>query len=498
MRLAAKLVLLFLVGLLLIVGLFAFLTIRQDRQYAIDQHQRLASDLAATLRPSIDDALRDQKLAELPELLAQSTSQLRHVRVRWVEFVSGGDRSRQPLVPMDMIVTQREITTVSMPDLTGLEHLYTYIPVTSDESTINSAGIEISAPNIDTSKRFRRSLISSLIALLGVTTLSGIVILYGGVKMVGKPLNQLIEKVHRVGNGDFGQPVNLDSNDELGQLAVALNEMCGQLADQRQQIERDAVSRVAVVEHLRRAERLKMVGQMAAGVAHEIGTPLNVIAGRAEMIASGQLTADESRASGLTIRSEAQRITKTIRSLLDFARQSTPNRSKQNLSELIESTANLMNVLVAKHDTKLTIELPERPLFADVDSGQVQQVLTNLIINAAQAIDRNGRIIVSLSSQTDSAGADLEQDPGPERGNQTYCRITITDNGKGISQSDRQRIFEPFFTTKDVGEGTGLGLSISLGIVQEHDGWISVESELGQGSCFTIFLPTAINEGAIG
>ena len=480
MRLAAKLVLLFLVGVLLIVGLFAYLTIEQDRRLAIAEHERHASELAATLQPSIEEAVRNARIDELEQLFLRSTRQLQHTRVRLVEYSWRENHSRKPSVPVDMIVTEREVMTVSMPDAAGGERLYTYLPLPGRNANSGQGRIEISSLATGSNDRIRRSLLSSLIALLGVATLSGIVITIGGIKMVGAPLNQLLEKVHRVGRGDFGHPVDLHSRDELGKLGTALNQMCDQLALQRDRLEKEATSRIATVEQLRHAERLNMVGRMAAGIAHEIGTPLNVVSGRAELIASGKLDADANRESALAIQSEAQRITKTIRELLDFARQSTPQRSTQNLNELIESTATLMHPLVKKHDALLSVNLPEEPILADVDTAQMQQVLTNLIVNAAQATASNGKISVSLYPT-------VPREPGDAGG--AFCQIDVRDNGIGISAEDREHLFEPFFTTKDVGQGTGLGLSISHGIVSEHGGHIELESELGQGSCFSIFLP---------
>jgi signal transduction histidine kinase len=489
MRLAAKLILLYLVGLSLIAGLFSYLTIRQDQRLAMIQHEQHASDIAASLKPSIQQAMRDQSAAELAQTVDRSTRSLRTVQVRWVEFSASGDRSRRPSVPMEMIVTSRKVTTVSMPNSSGQDYLYTYLPVEGADEKAKNAAIEVSAPDTGANDRLRKSILSSLIALLGVTTLSGLVILVGGIKMVGEPLNLLIDKVHRVGRGDFDGPVQLSNKDELGRLGIALNEMCDQLSEQRQRIETEATSRLAAVEQLRRAERLNMVGRMAAGIAHEIGTPLNVVTGRAELIASGQLSDEESRSSALAIQGEAQRITKIIRELLDFARQSTPHRSSQDLVALIKSTVNLMEPLVAKLNSQLEVSLPDRSRFADVDPGQIQQVLTNLIINAAQATDQDGRVSISLAAvHTKPDGQ--EGDAGP------YYRIDIRDNGTGIPESDRQHIFEPFFTTKDVGEGTGLGLSISHGIIQEHQGWIEVASEQGVGSCFSILLPAADDEEA--
>ncbi len=474
MRLAAKLVLLFLVGVLLIVSLFSYLTIQLDRRLAIAEHQRHAAELA--------DAVQQSPAQQTN--LWRNELRIRESRIRFVQFDSGNSRYR-PTVPAEMIVLSREVTTVRMPDESGGDRLYTYVRTNDKSDPSSEELLEISSPDPGSAERLRRSLMSSLIALVGVATLSGLVIVLGGVKLVGKPLNKLIDKVHRVGQGDFSGPVQLRSGDELGKLGMAINEMCDQLVHQREELEAETASRIAAVEQLRHAERLNMVGRMAAGIAHEIGTPLNVVSGRAELIASGMLSEDAIRESAQAIQSESQRITKTVRHLLDFARRSAPQRSRQNLNQLISVTSGLMGPLAAGHDTDLRLDLPDEPIFSDIDPSQIQQVLTNLVVNAIQTTDQNGQVTIGLERV-------LMTPPGNSNGEpQAFCRISVVDNGCGIPEADRERIFEPFYTTKDVGEGTGLGLSISHGIVQEHDGWITVDSEPNVGSTFSVFLPAS-------
>ena len=187
------------------------------------------------------------------------------------------------------------------------------------------------------------------------------------------------------------------------------------------------------------------------------------------------------------IQSEAQRITRIVRELLDFARQNTPQRLCQNLNELITTTRELMETVATEHHTNLHLSLPEAQLNANIDAGQIQQVLTNLIINAIQSAGNDGNVTITLTNtERKHSGNDGDT-------NNIYRTVIIADDGEGISAEDREHIFEPFFTTKDVGEGTGLGLSISHGIIQEHGGWIEVKSSEGQGSEFTIYLPATPN-----
>jgi signal transduction histidine kinase len=145
-----------------------------------------------------------------------------------------------------------------------------------------------------------------------------------------------------------------------------------------------------------------------------------------------------------------------------------------------------MRPLAAKRGVEIKLDLPQESLDADFDSAQIQQVLTNLIDNAIQSTHGDGQVTVALSSVAAKSREDAQAIERP-------CRlVSIRDNGMGISEADREHIFEPFFTTKDVGDGTGLGLSISHGIILEHDGWIEVESEVGRGSCFSVYLPAPI------
>ncbi len=144
----------------------------------------------------------------------------------------------------------------------------------------------------------------------------------------------------------------------------------------------------------------------------------------------------------------------------------------------------LLRSLATNHNVELDVTGIE-PLTANVDSAQLQQVLAILVVNAIQAMPDGGTVSIGLEQRP-------AQPPGAANASEaSYCCISVRDEGIGMNDDDRQHVFEPFFTTKDVGEGTGLGLSVSYGIVQDHDGWIDVQSDPGQGSCFTVFLPSS-------
>ncbi|WNG54596.1 HAMP domain-containing histidine kinase [Archangium gephyra] len=308
-----------------------------------------------------------------------------------------------------------------------------------------------------------------------------------GHRLVGRPVEQLVEFTRRIGQGDLEARVHLRQKDELSTLADAMNQMASGLAAARAQVAAETAARLATLEHLRHADRLGTVGKLASGVAHELGTPLNVVLGRAKMIASGEAEGDETRECAQIITQQVQHMTGIIRQLLDFARRRTPQRAPEDLADLVAHTLRLLHPMATRRGIHLASEA-EGPLRLEVDGGQIQQALTNLVVNGIHAMKRPGTLRVRLGHARALPPVELG---GPEA---EWVRMDVLDEGDGISPETLPRVFEPFFTTKDVGEGTGLGLSVSYGLIRDHGGWISVSSEPGRGSCFSIFLPPGAGE----
>jgi signal transduction histidine kinase len=242
-------------------------------------------------------------------------------------------------------------------------------------------------------------------------------------------------------------------------------------------------ARLHTLEQLRHADRLKTVGSLASGIAHELGTPLNVVSGRASLIASGRLMPPEVADSVRIIKEQVQRMTLIIQQLLDFARRKSPRRIAVDLRSLVQCTLDLLRPLAAQHQAVLTPSADSAPVFARVDTGQMQQVLINLVTNAWQAMPTGGQIAIGVSSMTAQPPPDLARPGG------RYACVAVTDQGAGIPAEALPQIFDPFFTTKDAGQGTGLGLSIAYGIVQDHGGWMTVHSQPGQGTCMAVYVP---------
>lgn len=232
----------------------------------------------------------------------------------------------------------------------------------------------------------------------------------------------------------------------------------------------DVTQEKILEEQLRKTERLAELGTLSSGMAHEIGTPMNVILGRAEWLM--RKTTDETAKRGLeTIVTQVERITKIMNQLLSFARKRPVERRLMDLGTVIKDILDVTQERIKKQQIQTEINVaPGLPqVFADPD--QMSQVLLNLVLNAFQAMPDGGSLRIDLHP----------------RGKQV--ELTIADSGIGIPNEHVSRLFDPFFTTKAVGEGTGLGLTVVHGIIQEHQGSITVESEPGRGSTFHIFLP---------
>ncbi len=224
-------------------------------------------------------------------------------------------------------------------------------------------------------------------------------------------------------------------------------------------------------EQLRLTERVAELGTLAASMAHEIGTPMNVILGRAEMLM--QRTDDETMKKGLgIIAAQVERVTKLMNQLLAFARRGPPNFRPVDLREVVKNCLDAVEERLSQHRVQVVSEHDEDLPQIRGDSDLMMQVLLNLVLNAVQAMPESGTLRVAAARE----GAQ-------------HIRLTVADTGHGIPPDVLPKIFEPFVTTKARGKGTGLGLTVVLGIVQEHGGSITVDSTPGQGTTFTLLLP---------
>jgi two-component system NtrC family sensor kinase len=483
MRLAAKLVSVAILAIVVVSAVNGYLRVRREIAQFHTDMRRDVMQLARATTEVVVEAWKHSG-QERAETYVQRVDRADHaIRVRLVWLTKSAEPGPHPTVALASLVPLEsgESVFLEVRKPSGEGHLYTYAPL--DVSSTIPCALEFSESLADLDNYTRATVVRVVIHTLAMVILSGIGVLMFGVFVVGHPLRKLVDKVHRVGLGDLSAPLTLHSHDELSRLAYAINEMCKDLGKAQADVRRETEARIAAIEQLRHADRLKTVGRLASGLAHEMGTPLNVISGRASLLSGGKLSPQEANDSAVTIKTQADRITALVRQLLDFARRRTPNIEPVDLCKVVRDALDLLKAQSLKYKATLSSDSSEATVMACVDAGQIQQVVVNLMVNAMQALRDGGKVSVNV------AVVDTRPPAGSAAKEGRYVRITVSDDGTGISEEDVQHLFEPFFTTKDVGQGTGLGLPIAYGIVQEHGGWIDVQSQLGHGSSFSVFLP---------
>ncbi len=284
---------------------------------------------------------------------------------------------------------------------------------------------------------------------------------------VTNPIRALITTMERAEQG-LEARVNVKSSDDIGLLGLAFNSLLSRLEQARKREERYHY------EQMSRADRLASIGEMAAGIAHEIKNPLTGIAGVIQLMKKDMPSDSRKRAVLEEALAQVERMDKAVRNLLSFARPPEPKLTLVDINDVTGKLLDFLSTQFAKHsilvERKLTPGLPSLTL----DPNLIQQGLINIVLNAIQAMQDGGKL--TIETKTTKNGEDGRT-----------LDISFSDTGKGISREDMEKIFNPFFTTRQ--RGTGLGLAITRRIVEQHNGEISVTSDEGQGACFTISLP---------
>ena len=290
---------------------------------------------------------------------------------------------------------------------------------------------------------------------------------------MSRPVQQLIEASNQVSQGNLSPEIGPISKSEVGVLQKTFKEMLTSIQ------ERDKRQRVESETKLLQSEKQASVGKLAGGVAHEINNPLTGIVTFTHMLLRRNDIPEEVRNDLETIGQETERVRKIVKGLLDFSRQTELDREPTDVNRLVRQAITLVENQALIKGVNLTFEPGDKLPMVTLDRNQMQSVLLNIIINALDATDPGGSITI-----TTNIGISTSK-PG-----QKGIEILYTDTGCGIPPENLNRLFDPFFTTKDVGHGTGLGLSVSYGIVERHGGTIWVQSKVGKGSTFKVWLPT--------
>ncbi len=472
-----------LAGMILLIAVDEYISFRSEmKQYeadmianAIQGGRSISGMIAHTWKES-----GEEKALQLLQDASESGS----IRIHWVWLNDVKEKMKESHEFQKKIIDleNNEIVSFKVRSEDGKHIRKTYVPV--DIGDKRKGALELSQTLISfreySSKMFGRALIvTAMLALI-----CGLILYYFIDRNIGWPLARLMAQADRIEKGDLRTEQSVLGNDELADMARTMNDMCSRLLIAKEKIKFEYDARLKTLEQLRHTERLSSFGLISAGIAHEIGTPLNVVDGRAKMILNEDLSKQEIADCASIIIQQVERMTVIIRQLLDYTRRPRKHISEENIALLIKQVFQLLYPMASKQHVIFSLHREEGTVVTlDVDGSQIQQVLVNLLMNSIQAMPQGGKVDVILSNESISTSRDSEDHQD------TYLKVRIEDEGEGICQEDIEDIFTPFFTTKSIGTGTGLGLSIAHGIVDEHNGWIEVEKNVQQGACFTVYLP---------
>ncbi|GFO69463.1 two-component sensor histidine kinase [Geomonas limicola] len=332
---------------------------------------------------------------------------------------------------------------------------------------------------------YRNRSIALVLLLITLTSLSLTLFTQ---KLVNRPVKELLEHTKMLERGELDGSVPSFANDELGELAQSFNSMTLSLKKARSELEGWGKNLEQMVQErtqeltkiqaqLIRSEKLASLGEVVAGIAHEINNPLTGILVFSSLIHSNP-TLDETLKNDIeTVIRETKRCASIVKGLLEFSRCSTPQKGLTSVSTISDTALSLIEHQILFQDIEIRREYGDNVPQLLLDPNQIEQVFINIFLNAAQAMQGEG--VLTIKSWVDYACNEV--------------LFSITDNGCGIPEAHLGKVFDPFFSTKE-NKGTGLGLSVSYGIIQEHGGNIEVQSEVGIGTTFTIHLPVLQQE----
>ncbi len=353
-----------------------------------------------------------------------------------------------------------------------------------------SGAIEVRQTLREMERQFRRAVRTTIVSRLVVLALFVLSIIILTRWSIARPIRALVAAAHAVGRGDLGQRIGIPRQDEIGDLAVEFNRMAENLQVANAELVRQAEERLRLEQEVQQAQKLAAVGMLAAEVAHEIGTPLNVISGRAEVLERAVPRDHPERRHLDVILSQAERIKGIIHALLDYTRPRRPTLRPEPILPIVGRVASVLMDRSHRRGVRLQLELPIGLPAVMADPEHLQQVFLNLILNALDVTEKGGTVRITAGPEPvlppDGRGSIV-------RGKATVPTLAlhVIDGGKGLTAEELNHVFEPFFSTKGRGQGTGLGLPITEEIVRAHRGEIEMLSTPGKGTEVIVRIPLA-------
>jgi signal transduction histidine kinase len=481
MGLRLRLFLILVVPMCLAIGGYGWVRLQQEEFQLLAEEKRSMELTATALQVAVENALRDRQISDIRRLLDEIvTYQAAVDRIRIFDAKLESLVASKPLriseeVPehwlREAMAERHPVQFFQRRD--GRRVLYTLVPLRGPRETLRGA-MEIVhvAETVDARIAAARWEVFQRVGLLAVVL--AVLVWVGVRRTVLMPIRRLMAGVTAL---QAGQPLALPvrGRHEFARLGRAFNEMAERLAEAHRRLVAEAEARLDLARQVRQAEKLAVAGRIASEVAHEIGTPLNVISGRAEYVLRDLPTEHSAAAHLRTIVAQIDRISGIIASLLDLVRPRKAEVQDVELRALLAPVLELLEPTAHKKGLAVALELPA-DLGLRADPNQLQQVAINLRVTAIEATPAGGRV-------------DVRARPAAGRDGRPGATLEVVDSGTGIRAEDIPRVFDPFFTTKPPGQGTGLGLAICRDIVREHGGTIELASTPGAGTTVRVWLP---------
>jgi len=469
------------------ISTFAFLNLEREQNQLINSARESTDLLLQTIESSIYNSMRIGNTQDVQIILQMVGQNHKLMAVRIFHPQGIVLKSSNPLEvgqPVNhddyrLFITNRKEGVYKLPgrgEVLGMvKPIYNEEPCHAchGHSTRVIGVLNVNYSLLDTRRRIFEAtnlfVFSTVAIIIFLSTIISLVML----KFVKRPLNRIVENMARVERGDLSVRMKPEGRDEVGKLIASFDSMVGKLDSAKRELEK------CHFQQMERVDRLASVGEMAAGIAHEIKNPLTGIASAISIIKDDFADNDPRREIIQEVLEQIKRLDKTANDLLFFGKPSQPEPTCVSVNEILEKTL----LFALQHRSSRHIEkrviLQERLPLVYVDPKQIQQVFLNLILNAVQAMQDGGVLTISSSSVN--------------RHGQEWVEVVIADTGPGIPPQILEKIFTPFFTTK--AQGTGLGLAICHKLISQHQGTIEVASEDGKGTRFTLGLPVCSAAG---
>ncbi|MDG5815608.1 ATP-binding protein [Chitinispirillales bacterium ANBcel5] len=457
------------------VGLFSYLALASVQKHVIEQMQKDLELVARAVQLPLSHALERDRVGSMEQTL-ESVFSIGRVYSAYVYDESGEEIMR--LGPPHPRAKSEQMNRVAgegerygeFGHIAGREVYSYFVPLTDMGGRVTGM-LQLTRKQSDFRDHLGSIRLQGLISLGFLLIILSVVVLYGHHIAIGKHIKKLSSVMYSITEGNRKSRYTDSGPKEIVQLGETFNTMLDSIESAEKDLEKHRKKQSLLEEKLRHAQKLAALGRLAAGTAHELGTPLSVISGKAQRALRKLNLSGPQREAFHSIRDEVNRMEYIIRQLLDFSRRTPLRCSEIRPSDLISSVIDSLNEDLKQSRTDLVVHKDSHSVASvvKIDPIRVQQALTNLIRNAIQC-SAEGNICCSWE-RTDEG-----------------VTFHVEDDGPGIPEEIKSKIFEPFFTTKPVGEGTGLGLSIVHTVAQEHDGTIEIGNSVLGGSLFKLYV----------